>query len=294
MWGILFATKELGDPLNDSSQRAPCSLLLLDAVARLLSFNGIIGDRFVALFSAHAYLHSLARRVLYRRLTLWRIRRHQSLWWLRRRDPFRRFRRCQPLRCHFRRAPFWWLDIRHVHSLGRFHGAYPPGRYIKTVRLRRRRSRASRKLGAHSADRHFGRYFEFNRSMDEWTRGDFAGCMGPGVWTGSGFGPAVREPVGRVHWADVVRNISRGESDLLGRRPAQRTLVVQDDGVTDQPAISVAASRRHLAAVRIFCRESTDQQIAPGKFVSIQDGRYWNRGNLRPSSSLHLSGTGDI
>lgn len=46
-------------------------------------------------------------------------------------------------------------------------------------------------------------YFEFNWSMDEWTRGDFAGCMGPGVWTGSGFGPAVREPVGRVHWAGV-------------------------------------------------------------------------------------------
>ncbi|MGV7250692.1 flavin monoamine oxidase family protein [Mycobacterium kansasii] len=46
-------------------------------------------------------------------------------------------------------------------------------------------------------------YFEFNWSMDEWTRGDFAGCMGPGVWTGHGFGPAVREPVGRVHWAGV-------------------------------------------------------------------------------------------
>jgi monoamine oxidase len=36
-------------------------------------------------------------------------------------------------------------------------------------------------------------YFEFNWSMDEW----------PGGWTGSGFGPAVREPVGRVHWAGV-------------------------------------------------------------------------------------------
>ncbi|OBH83836.1 MULTISPECIES: FAD-dependent oxidoreductase [unclassified Mycobacterium] len=46
-------------------------------------------------------------------------------------------------------------------------------------------------------------YFEFNWSMDEWTRGDFAGCMGPGVWTGAGFGPAVREPVGRLHWAGV-------------------------------------------------------------------------------------------
>jgi hypothetical protein len=109
MWGILFATKELGDPLTDSPQRAPCSLRLLDAVVRLLSFNGVIVDRFVAFFSAHAYLHSLARRVLSRRLLLWGIRRHQSP---------------------------WWLGIRHLHSSGRFNVAYPPGRFIKTVRGR--------------------------------------------------------------------------------------------------------------------------------------------------------------
>jgi hypothetical protein len=54
MWGILFATKELGDPLTDSPQRAPCSLRLPDAVVRLLSFNGVIVDRFVAFFSARA------------------------------------------------------------------------------------------------------------------------------------------------------------------------------------------------------------------------------------------------
>jgi hypothetical protein len=53
MRGILFAMKELGDPRNDSSQRAPCSLHLLDPVVRLLSFNGVIVDRFVAFFSAH-------------------------------------------------------------------------------------------------------------------------------------------------------------------------------------------------------------------------------------------------
>jgi len=39
--------------------------------------------------------------------------------------------------------------------------------------------------------------------MDEWTRVDFAGCMPPGGRTGTGFGPAVREPVGRLHWAGV-------------------------------------------------------------------------------------------
>jgi hypothetical protein len=54
MRGILFASKELGDPRDDSSQRAPCSLRLLDLVVRLLAFNGVIVDRFVAFFSAHA------------------------------------------------------------------------------------------------------------------------------------------------------------------------------------------------------------------------------------------------
>ena len=39
--------------------------------------------------------------------------------------------------------------------------------------------------------------------MDEWTRGDFAAVPGPGVYTGFGFGPAIREPIGRIHWAGV-------------------------------------------------------------------------------------------
>jgi len=46
-------------------------------------------------------------------------------------------------------------------------------------------------------------YFEWNWALDEFTRGDFAGVPGPGVLTGAGFGPALRTPVGRVHWAGV-------------------------------------------------------------------------------------------
>lgn len=75
MWGILFATKELDDPLNDPSQGASRPLGFLDPVVCLLSFFGLIVDGFVAFFSAHAHLHSLARRVLSRRLSLWGIRR---------------------------------------------------------------------------------------------------------------------------------------------------------------------------------------------------------------------------
>jgi monoamine oxidase len=40
---------------------------------------------------------------------------------------------------------------------------------------------------------------EHDWSADEWTRGCYAGYFPPGVW--SDFGPALREPVGRLHWA---------------------------------------------------------------------------------------------
>lgn len=40
---------------------------------------------------------------------------------------------------------------------------------------------------------------EHNWSEEQWTRGCYAGYMPPGVW--SDFGQALREPVGRIHWA---------------------------------------------------------------------------------------------
>jgi monoamine oxidase len=46
-------------------------------------------------------------------------------------------------------------------------------------------------------------YLEWNWSMDEFVRGDFAAVPGPGIYTSYGFGPAIRAPFGRVHWAGV-------------------------------------------------------------------------------------------
>src|SRR5262249_60205132 len=46
-------------------------------------------------------------------------------------------------------------------------------------------------------------YFEYNWSLEEWARGDFAAVPGPGVYTGAGFGPAIRQPIGPIHWAGV-------------------------------------------------------------------------------------------
>ena len=46
-------------------------------------------------------------------------------------------------------------------------------------------------------------YVETNWSAEEWTHGSYAGFPGPGVYTALGFGPALRTPCGRVHWAGV-------------------------------------------------------------------------------------------
>ena len=42
-------------------------------------------------------------------------------------------------------------------------------------------------------------YLERDWSAEEFTRGCYGAHFTPGTWTG--FGSALREPVGRVHWA---------------------------------------------------------------------------------------------
>jgi monoamine oxidase len=42
-------------------------------------------------------------------------------------------------------------------------------------------------------------WVEVDWSAEEWTRGCYGAHFGPGVWTQ--FGPTLREPVGRIHWA---------------------------------------------------------------------------------------------
>jgi len=46
-------------------------------------------------------------------------------------------------------------------------------------------------------------YFEFTSQDMEWVRGDYASVPGPRVLTASGFGPALRVPFKRIHWAGV-------------------------------------------------------------------------------------------
>jgi monoamine oxidase len=42
-------------------------------------------------------------------------------------------------------------------------------------------------------------YHERDWTAEEFSRGCYGAHFAPGVWTG--FGPALREPVGRIHWA---------------------------------------------------------------------------------------------
>ena len=46
-------------------------------------------------------------------------------------------------------------------------------------------------------------YVESISQNMEWIRGDYASTPGPRVLTASGFGPAIREPFKRIHWAGV-------------------------------------------------------------------------------------------
>ena len=64
-----------------------------------------------------------------------------------------------------------------------------------------------RKLSAlHSFATFFGpealkpiRYLDHSFMNEEWSQGCYAGLMGPGTWTT--LGPALRKPIGRIHWA---------------------------------------------------------------------------------------------
>jgi monoamine oxidase len=72
--------------------------------------------------------------------------------------------------------------------------------------LGRKSEKERREIVVQVLARHYGpraqkpvAYVEKDWSDDEWSRGGYAGIMGPGVWTS--YGSALREPVGRIHWA---------------------------------------------------------------------------------------------
>lgn len=75
------------------------------------------------------------------------------------------------------------------------------GRHAQSMALEERRAGT-----IESFVRYFGEgarepleYIEQNWSAEEWSRGCYAGYFPPGVWLD--YGPALRAPIGRLHWA---------------------------------------------------------------------------------------------
>jgi monoamine oxidase len=75
------------------------------------------------------------------------------------------------------------------------------GRKYMTMTPRERREAAIgcfvRAFGPRAADP--VAYVERNWAAEEFTRGCYGAHLTPGVWTA--YGPALRAPVGRIHWA---------------------------------------------------------------------------------------------
>src|SRR5262249_16150694 len=100
-----------------------------------------------------------------------------------------------------------------------------------------------------------GGHPEFNWSMDEWTRGDFAGCMGFGVWTGYGFGPAIRAPSGDACGGFDIQPAGQAPVRVEDREPcrvsvpgiAQRPPVAQTDNmIGGHPVANLSGSNNEM------------------------------------------------
>jgi monoamine oxidase len=104
----------------------------------------------------------------------------------------------------------------------------------RAARLGGRRSLAARRAEVVSVfTRVFGSkaadpidYVERNWAEERWSRGCYSGAFGPSGWTD--FGPALRRPVGRIHWAGTeTATVWNGYIDgaiTSGRRAAEEVV----------------------------------------------------------------------
>jgi monoamine oxidase len=77
-------------------------------------------------------------------------------------------------------------------------------------------------------------YVERNWAEERWSRGCYSGAFGPSAWTD--FGPALRAPIGRVHWAGTeTATVWNGYIDgaiTAGRRAAGEAAALERPGAT--------------------------------------------------------------
>ena len=83
-------------------------------------------------------------------------------------------------------------------------------------------------------------YFEWNWSLPDFIRGDYAAAPGPGVYTALGFGPAIHERCDRVHWAGSDNGLEcyGGMTNAVwaGNRAARDALGLDPVDIQAQPA----------------------------------------------------------
>ena len=115
-----------------------------------------------------------------------------------------------------------FLEGRHARSAGKL-----PPEERRTLVL----SVFTKFFGPRAADP--DEYVERDWAAEEWSRGCYGGRLGTGVWTG--YGEALWEPVGRIHWAGTetsevwngymdgaIRSGERAASEALGAREPTR------------------------------------------------------------------------
>jgi monoamine oxidase len=92
-------------------------------------------------------------------------------------------------------------------------------------------------------------FVEQDWSAEEWTRGGYGAHLAPGTWTQ--FGPALREPVGRIHWAGAetatawsgymdgaISSGERAASEVIGSGDAGAPPALQTRAASTGPIIS--------------------------------------------------------
>ena len=88
-------------------------------------------------------------------------------------------------------------------------------------------------------------YIEKDWSAEPFSRGCYAGVFGPGAWTS--YGRALREPVGRVHWAGT-ETATRWMGYFDGAIQAGRRAAAEVIAAEDAQAAEAAASRSAAAS----------------------------------------------
>jgi monoamine oxidase len=109
-----------------------------------------------------------------------------------------------------------FLEGRHAHRVGKL----PPEERKELVL-----SVLAKFFGPRAAEP--DEYVEKDWAAEEWSRGCYGGRFGTGVWTG--YGEALRQPVGRIHWAGTeTAEVWNGYMDgavRSGERAAREVLV---------------------------------------------------------------------